>query len=65
MNRTEKIELLKSIQNGTPLKFAFVDNVTIYNTLDEPDVYYNELIEMVSFRLLPKALQQFIINNHS
>lgn len=48
MNRNEKIELIKSIQNGTPLKFAFYSHVTLFNTLDEPDVYYNDNLEIVN-----------------
>lgn len=54
MNRKEKIELLNSVKNGTPFKYAFGEHTKIYNTLDEPDIYYNESFEIVNLEYYKK-----------
>ncbi len=41
MKRNEKIEVLTSIKNGTPISLAFSELVTLLNTLDEPNIYYD------------------------
>ncbi|MCK9613014.1 MAG: hypothetical protein M0R16_08975 [Bacteroidales bacterium] len=41
MNRKEKIELLKSIQSGTPLNLALSEHITLYDTLEDEGVFFD------------------------
>lgn len=42
MNRTDKISILQAVKAGTPFDLAISGRIWIFNTTDEPDVYYDE-----------------------
>ena len=41
MKRNEKIELLNSIKNGTPIPIALKIIVLLFETIDNPNIYYD------------------------